>query len=90
MNLSMPHLRPVLVDDHASKLDLILMPGTQAIFIAPVGHLMQTPPGLAFDRSMSRLGKGKGYYDRFLNGYTRTSLHETGRTAPLLGQYSVF
>ncbi|KAJ7118675.1 hypothetical protein C8R43DRAFT_901220 [Mycena crocata] len=35
-----------------------------------VGLDILLTPGLAFDQSLSRLGHGKGYYDRFITAYT--------------------
>jgi len=35
--------------------------------------------GVAFDRSLSRLGHGKGYYDRFISSYIAS-----GRNKPFL------
>lgn len=48
-------------------------------------------PGVAFDRKLSRLGHGKGFYDSFLERYHR--LHTSGESAstkkkmPFLGKF---
>lgn len=50
----------------------------------PTGkRLLVLTPGLAFDRSKKRLGRGKGFYDRFLGGL-RTA-HPRGRVSWAVG-----
>ncbi|KAK7441047.1 hypothetical protein VKT23_016831 [Stygiomarasmius scandens] len=48
-------------------------------FDSSVGLDMILVPGVAFDRTMSRLGHGKGYYDRYITSYVAS-----GRPRPLL------
>ncbi|KAG6334713.1 hypothetical protein ID866_4373 [Astraeus odoratus] len=48
--------RQSILDNAADNLDVILLPGKSLY-------------GVAFDRSLSRLGHGKGYYDKFLSSY---------------------
>ncbi|KZS90191.1 nagb/rpia/CoA transferase-like protein, partial [Sistotremastrum niveocremeum HHB9708] len=47
--------------------DLTWRNGRRASGISSVDLVLL--PGIAFDRSMSRIGYGKGYYDRFLTTY---------------------
>ncbi len=41
-------------------------PAWRPVDPARAGKVLVSAPGLAFDRSGNRLGRGKGYYDRFL------------------------
>lgn len=49
-----------------------LMPVAQEKLAAP--ELVWLVPGLAFDRKLARLGRGRGYYDRMLNGVRGTKI----------------
>ncbi len=50
-------------------------PSWPAVDAARAGKVLVCTPGLAFDREGNRLGRGKGYYDRFLSRARAAGAH---------------
>ena len=75
---------PKLVTDaNCESLDLILLPSTLRFQSSKNGTNTRRYQGVAFDRNLSRLGHGKGFYDRFISSYV-----SSGHPRPLLGMCS--
>jgi hypothetical protein len=67
-------------EEASEPLDVVLLPGE--CMLSFFGRMLKnTWLGVAFDRSLSRLGHGKGYYDSFVSTYV-----SSGRKRPLLSK----
>lgn len=71
------HLIESLTDGLVPDCYGIPEPDASAPVAEPVGNDIMLIPGLAFDSRRNRLGRGKGFYDRYLNG-TEASVRKIG------------
>lgn len=68
-NMKMVYYRPRDEHDFVAGPLGIHQPSEKAQQVHPLDMDILLVPGLAFDKKKNRLGRGKGYYDRFLSEY---------------------